>query len=65
MIISNLIILQFMADILSTGPPVYFVVTSGLDYMNETQQNYICGGVNCNQDSLSTLVYLASNYPDL
>lgn len=54
-----------MADILSTGPPVYFVVTSGLDYMNETQQNYICGGVACNQDSLYTQVYLASKYPDL
>lgn len=54
-----------MADILSTGPPVYFVVTSGLDFMNETHQNYICGGVNCNADSLSTQLYLASNYPDL
>lgn len=56
---------QFMADILSTGPPVYFVVTAGLDYMNHTQQNYICGGVNCNSDSLSTQIYLASNYPKL
>lgn len=56
---------QFMADILSTGPPVYFVVTAGLNYMNQTDQNYICGGVNCNPDSMSTQLYLASNYPDL
>lgn len=64
-LLSSPLLIKFMADILSTGPPVYFVVTSGLDYMNETQQNYICGGVNCNPDSLSTQIYLASNYPDL
>lgn len=54
-----------MADLLSTGPPVYFVLKPGLDYMDEKQQNFVCGGVNCNQDSMYTQIYLASKYPDL
>lgn len=42
---------QYMADLLSMGPPVYFVVEAGLNYENFTDQNVICGGVLCNEDS--------------
>lgn len=54
-----------MAEILSIGPPVYWVVSPGLDYMNTKDQNFICGGINCNTDSLSTKLYIASKYSDM
>lgn len=56
---------QFMADLLSMGPPVYFVVESGLNYQNFTDQNLICGGVLCNDDSLNIQLYIASKYPEV
>ncbi|KAF4517183.1 hypothetical protein B566_EDAN005615 [Ephemera danica] len=45
---------------LSIGPPMYFVVTSGLDYSNIDTQNALCGGQFCNSDSLVTQIYSAS-----
>lgn len=54
-----------MADLLSMGPPVYFVVKSGLDYSNVIDQNLICGGVLCNNDSINTQIYIASEYPEI
>ncbi|XP_059609454.1 NPC intracellular cholesterol transporter 1 homolog 1b [Phlebotomus argentipes] len=56
---------NFMAELLSIGPPVYFVVTSGLDYSYTTAQNLICGGPLCNNDSVSVKLYIASQYPDI
>lgn len=56
---------QYMADLLSMGPPVYFVVESGLDYHTFEHQNMICGGVLCNNDSLNLQIYLASKYPEV
>lgn len=56
---------QYMADLLSMGPPVYFVVESGLDYQNFSHQNLICGGVLCNEDSLNIQLYIASKYPEV
>ena len=56
---------QFMADLLSMGPPVYFVVGPGLKYQNTSDQNIICGGVLCRQDSMNTQLYLASQYQEI
>uniref|UniRef100_A0A7G3ABJ9 Putative cholesterol transport protein n=1 Tax=Lutzomyia longipalpis TaxID=7200 RepID=A0A7G3ABJ9_LUTLO len=56
---------QFMADLLSIGPPVYFVVTSGLDYSLTESQNIICGGPLCNNDSVSVKLYMASQFPEI
>lgn len=56
---------QYMAELLSMGPPVYFVVESGLSYENVTNQNLICGGVLCNDDSLNIQLYIASKYPEI
>lgn len=56
---------QYMADLLSMGPPVYFVVGSGLSYDNFTDQNSVCGGVLCDPDSLNVQLYLASRYPEV
>ncbi|KAI4483549.1 hypothetical protein M0804_007809 [Polistes exclamans] len=52
---------QYMDDLLSMGPPVYFVVTEGLNYSNTNVQNTICGGQQCNADSLYTQIYSAAN----
>jgi Niemann-Pick C1 protein len=54
-----------MADLFSMGPPVYWVVSPGLDYTDKEDQNVICGGIACNQDSMTTQLYIASKYPDM
>lgn len=56
---------KFMADLLSMGPPVYFVVKPGLNYENFTNQNLICGGVLCDEDSMNIQLYLASKHPEI
>ncbi|KYN10247.1 PREDICTED: Niemann-Pick C1 protein-like isoform X1 [Trachymyrmex cornetzi] len=50
----------YMEDLLSMGPPVYFVVTEGLNYSKKEVQNVICGGQGCNTDSLYTQIYSAA-----
>nr|XP_033789766.1 NPC intracellular cholesterol transporter 1 [Geotrypetes seraphini] len=37
---------------LHTGPPVYFVVEEGHDYLSLEGQNMICGGMGCDNNSL-------------
>ncbi|KAJ9578621.1 hypothetical protein L9F63_005111, partial [Diploptera punctata] len=53
---------QYMNDLLSMGPPVYFVLKTGLNYSNTEVQNSVCGGQGCDSDSLSTILYSASLY---
>ncbi|XP_035782001.1 NPC intracellular cholesterol transporter 1-like isoform X2 [Anopheles albimanus] len=54
---------RYLQQYLSIGPPVYFVVKNGLNYSMLHDQNLICGGQNCNLDSLSTQLYIASKQP--
>ncbi|XP_073981176.1 NPC intracellular cholesterol transporter 1 homolog 1b-like [Rhodnius prolixus] len=49
-----------MNEILSIGPPVYFVLKSGLNITSDADQNLICGGIRCNSDSLIAQIYGAS-----
>lgn len=49
-----------MSEYLHAGAPVYFVVENGLNYSSPTDQNSVCGGVGCNNDSLVQQVYEAS-----
>lgn len=49
-----------MSEYLHTGAPVYFVVEEGLNYSSTKDQNVVCGGVGCNNNSLVQLVYEAS-----
>lgn len=56
---------RYMNDLLSMGAPVYWVLKPGLDYTNQTHQNLICGGVQCNNDSLSVQLYTQSRYPEM
>uniref|UniRef100_A0A7N5ZTR1 SSD domain-containing protein n=1 Tax=Anabas testudineus TaxID=64144 RepID=A0A7N5ZTR1_ANATE len=54
-----------LSEYLHTGAPVYFVVDDGLNYSSPNDQNIVCGGVGCNNNSLVQQVYeasLISNY---
>ncbi|XP_038114072.1 NPC intracellular cholesterol transporter 1 isoform X1 [Culex quinquefasciatus] len=55
---------RYLGQYLSIGPPMYFVVKNGLNYSHAYDQNLICGGQNCNLDSLSTQIYIASRRPE-
>ncbi|KAL9926014.1 NPC intracellular cholesterol transporter 1 isoform X2 [Glossina fuscipes] len=51
---------QSLNRYLSIGPPVYFVLKSGLNFSESFDQNMVCSGQFCNDDSLITQIYLAS-----
>ncbi|XP_039275354.1 NPC intracellular cholesterol transporter 1 isoform X4 [Nilaparvata lugens] len=54
---------KFLNKFLSIGPPVYFVITEGLNLSDYRVQNLICGGQYCNPDSLTAQLYIASKSP--
>ncbi|GBP78634.1 NPC intracellular cholesterol transporter 1 [Eumeta japonica] len=54
---------QHLNQYLNIGPPVYFVVTEGLDYSEKETQNMICGTRYCRPDSLAMQLYSASKTP--
>uniref|UniRef100_A0A0K8UN34 Niemann-Pick C1 protein n=1 Tax=Bactrocera latifrons TaxID=174628 RepID=A0A0K8UN34_BACLA len=56
---------QYMNELLSMGAPVYWVLKPGLNYTQRDHQNVICGGVQCNNDSVSVQLYQQSLYPDI
>lgn len=49
-----------MSELLSMGPPVYFVLSTKLPLNEIPNQNLLCGGQGCNQDSVITKLYMAS-----
>uniref|UniRef100_A0A8C7T8B9 Niemann-Pick disease, type C1 n=1 Tax=Oncorhynchus mykiss TaxID=8022 RepID=A0A8C7T8B9_ONCMY len=49
-----------LSEYLHTGPPVYFVVEDGHDYLSLEGQNSVCGGVGCSNNSLVQQVYASS-----
>ena len=55
---------QTLKSELSIGVPTYFVLKGGLNYSNYNDQNLVCGGPNCNLDSLSTQIYTYSKTPE-
>ncbi|XP_062139723.1 NPC intracellular cholesterol transporter 1 homolog 1b [Drosophila sulfurigaster albostrigata] len=56
---------RYMDELLAMGAPVYWVLKPGLNYSQPEHQNYICGGVECNNDSLSVQLYTQSRYPQI
>lgn len=57
--------IKFMTELLSMGPPVYWVLGTKL-LLNETSnQNLICGGEGCNNDSIISELYTVSKYPEM
>lgn len=55
---------RYLKSFLSIGPPTYFVLKGSLNLSNTLDQNLICGGLNCNSDSLSTQLYASSKVPE-
>ncbi|XP_005183450.1 NPC intracellular cholesterol transporter 1 isoform X3 [Musca domestica] len=51
---------QSLNKYLSIGPPVYFVLKSGLNFSTTFDQNLVCSGQFCNDDSVITQIYLSS-----
>ncbi|XP_070533114.1 NPC intracellular cholesterol transporter 1-like [Ptychodera flava] len=49
-----------LSEYLSIGSPVYFVTKDGYNFTSEVEQDKICGGSGCNDDSLTSQVYHAS-----
>ncbi|XP_015376879.1 PREDICTED: Niemann-Pick C1 protein, partial [Diuraphis noxia] len=56
---------KFMKRYFSTGPPVYFVVTDGLNLTDVNSQNLLCGGIHCDQYSITNQIYRASKTANL
>lgn len=56
---------RYMDELLAMGAPVYWVLKPGLNYSQPEHQNFICGGVECNNDSLSVQLYTQSRYPEI
>lgn len=54
---------QDLKNYVAVGPPVYFVVTEGLDLRNTSVQNALCSGLHCNIDSITNQIYVASKMP--
>lgn len=56
---------KMMTELLSMGPPVYWILKTQLPLSNISNQNLICGGSGCNEDSITTQLYVASTYSDM
>ncbi|CAK1543065.1 unnamed protein product [Leptosia nina] len=56
--------LNAVNEILQLGPPVFFVLKSGLNFSNPEHQNVICGGQMCRDDSLTMQLFLAAQQKD-
>lgn len=54
-----------MKDLLSVGPPVYFVIKNGLNFTKPEEVNAVCGSVGCDSDSLVTYLTRASKLSNM
>ncbi|XP_041981624.1 NPC intracellular cholesterol transporter 1 homolog 1b-like [Aricia agestis] len=54
-----------VSEKLVLGVPVYFVLKSGLNFTDTDHQNVICGSQMCRDDSLTTQIFLATQYSDI
>lgn len=54
---------MMMTELLSMGPPLYWVLGTKLSMSDINNQNLICSSLGCNTDSVATKLYLASKYP--
>ncbi|ROT61660.1 niemann-pick C1 [Penaeus vannamei] len=55
------VVVFYLGKYLSVGPPVYFVLKGGLNFTNFSDQNKVCGTVDCDMDSLAMQVYYAAH----
>lgn len=54
-----------MADLMTIGAPVYWIVRGPLNYSDSNVQDIICGGVGCSDYSLTVQLYTASQQSDM
>lgn len=54
-----------MSELIGMGPPVYWVVSTKLPLHEIPNQNVLCGGQRCNQDSVVTKLYMASSNSEM
>lgn len=54
-----------MQELFAMGPPVYWVVGAGLNYTKPDDQNMMCGGQGCSNQSIVTQLNTASKYPGM
>lgn len=57
--------LQAVNQLMIIGPPVYFVLKSGLNFTDVVEQNAICGGRLCNDTSLAMQIFMASRHTEV
>ncbi|KAJ0176158.1 hypothetical protein K1T71_008332 [Dendrolimus kikuchii] len=57
--------LDAVDNLMKIGPPVFFVLKSGLNFTDPDHQNTICGGQMCYEDSLTTQIFLASRHSNI
>lgn len=57
--------LQAVNGLLRLGPPMYFVLKGGLNFSDPVHQNAVCGSQLCNDDSLTTQIFLASRFSNV
>ncbi|XP_055384891.1 NPC intracellular cholesterol transporter 1 homolog 1b isoform X2 [Condylostylus longicornis] len=55
----------YMAELLAMGPPIYWVLSTSIEYEKRPVQNLICGGILCNNNSISNQLYSAAQYPEI
>lgn len=56
---------NFMNDLMGIGPPVYWVTKGNVDYSSAEYKEKICGGVGCDESSVTTQLYRASKQSEL
>ncbi|EEB19581.1 Niemann-Pick C1 protein precursor, putative [Pediculus humanus corporis] len=56
---------KFMKDLLSVGPPVYFVIQNDINFTSTKEVNAICGTVGCDSDSFVTYLSKASKHSNV
>ncbi|KAJ3648324.1 hypothetical protein Zmor_020135 [Zophobas morio] len=50
---------NFMNELMGIGPPVYWVTKGEIDYSSQDYQAKACGGVYCDEDSVTTQLFRA------
>lgn len=57
--------MQVMGELLAMGPPVYFVLSTSLSLSERSNQNLLCGGQLCDNNSIVTELYVASTNSEM
>lgn len=56
---------QFMNELMGVGPPVYWVTKGNVDYLSENYKSKVCGGIDCDENSVAIQLFRAYKQSDL